>query len=339
MSAYKIWKRQSGSAGIAAVYNGTKAGAAAAGVSDYLVMGNDIAPCMLGWNRGYVDMASSELSLNWNLSSVSNGIGLPPFGRVAPFYKASQEHANSLHSISWLYNDGFVTQCGLTPVANTIFYEMLATNTTQKMEPTNTEMVGNPTADQAFFQFIASKASPEFGQRSRIEDVGIYLSTSSINWQWTPQGVLNFNTGQPHHFAVWGWATALDELQYQYRIIPEWKFNSAALSNLKVLIIPNASVFNASDVTTLTTWVNGGGILIVTGDSGSHQGESGNFVANTTLALSSLTGVTSMTGAPTTKAQKVGSGYVKFINSNYGLTFWDDTTTPERHHALTDFRP
>ena len=123
-------------------------------------------------------------------------------------------------------------------------------------------------------------------------------------------------------------------MQYQYRIIPEWKLTSATLVLSKVLIIPNSSVFNASDVTTLTTWVDGGGILIVTGDTGSHQGESGNFASNSTLALSSLTGVTSMTGAPTTKAQKIGSGYVKFINSNYGLTFWNDTTTTLRNGIL-----
>ena len=185
------------------------------------------------------------------------------------------------------------------------------------------------TADKAFIQFIADKASPEFGARTPIEDVGIYCSTSSINWQWTPGGVLNFDA-QPHQFAVWGWATALDELQYQYRIIPEWKLSSDTLSTLKVLIIPNSEVFNASDVATLTTWVSGGGILIVTGDSGSVQGESGNFAANSTLSLGSLTGVSNWNGAPATKTQTIGSGYVRFIKSNYGLTFWNDTTTPMR---------
>ena len=149
-----------------------------------------------------------------------------------------------------------------------------------------------------------------------------------------PGGVLNFDA-QPHLFAVWGWATALDELQYQYRIIPEWKLTSDTLSTLKVLIIPNSEVFNASDVTTLTTWVNGGGILIVTGDSGSLQGESGNFASNSTLALSSLTGVTNMTGAPTTKTQKSRQWLCQVhSDANYGLTFWNDTTTTLRSGIL-----
>ena len=44
------------------------------------------------------------------------------------------------------------------------------------------------------------------------------------------------------------------------------------------------------DVATLQTWVSNGGSLIVTGDSGSLLGESGNFAATNTLGLSPLTG-------------------------------------------------
>ncbi len=303
-------------------------------------MGNDVSPYMLGWLRGSLDIASSELSLDWNLAAGSRGICIPPFGRVAPFYKAAREMAQSRFVAVWLYNDGFTAQCALTPVVNALYYEMLATHTTQKPEPDNspTEMVGNPTADQAFFAFVADKVSPEIGARTPIEDVGIYCSTSSILSIWPPSGLPSIDN-QPHLLAIWGWATALDELQYRYRIIPEWKLTSDTLSTLKVLIIPNSVVFNASDVTTLTTWVNAGGMLIVTGNSGSQQGESGNFANNSTLALSSLTGVTSMTGAPTTKTQRIGSGYVRFINSNYGLTLLDrQYNHPEKRHPQSRFR-
>ncbi len=109
-----------------------KSGAAAGGQSDYLVMGNDIAPAMLGWLRGSVDMASMELTLDWYLSAGSRGITLPPFARVAPFYKAEREHTQGRFANVWLYNDGFVAQPALTPVVNAIYYEMLATHTTQK---------------------------------------------------------------------------------------------------------------------------------------------------------------------------------------------------------------
>ncbi len=214
-SAYKIFKRQAGTGALANIYNSMKSGALAGGEADYFVMGNDITPAMLGWQRGYMDMASTELSLGWNLSSGSRGICLPPFGRVAPFYKAAREHGRGRFANVWLYNYGYVDELKLTPVINAIYYEMLATHTTPKLEPSNPIMTGSPAADKAFMQFVADKLSPEIGARSAVEDVGIYLSTSSILWQWTPQNVLNFGD-QPHHFAVWGWATALDELHYQY---------------------------------------------------------------------------------------------------------------------------
>ncbi len=213
-NAYKISRRQSGTTALTNYYNAIKSAGAAGGQPDFLIQGNDISPYMLGWLRGTLDMASFELTLGWNLAAGSRGIGLPPFGRVAPFYKAAREMAQGRFVNVWLYNDGYVAQSALTPVVNTVYYEMLATHTTQKPDGDSvpSEMLGNPDADKAFFGFIADKASPEFGARTPIEDVGVYCSTSSINWLLTP-GTLASIDNQPHLLAIWGWATALDELQ------------------------------------------------------------------------------------------------------------------------------
>ena len=105
-----------------------------------------------------------------------------------------------------------------------------------------------------------------------MEEVGIYLSTSSILSVVLPGDALNF-ADQDHEYAVWGWGTALSELHYQYRIVPEWKLTTSLLQSLRVLIIPNAEAFEPADVAPLQTWVSNGGCLIVTGDSGSRLGE------------------------------------------------------------------
>ncbi len=142
------------------------------------------------------------------------GIGLPPFGRLAPFCQAARELTQGRFSNIWLYNDDYVSQSALTPVVNALYYDILRAHTTQKPSPEDgpVRMVGNLSADGAFFGFIANEVSPEIGARVPIGDVGIYCSTSSILWQWAPGGVINFNA-QPHLYAIWGWATALDELQ------------------------------------------------------------------------------------------------------------------------------
>jgi len=171
------------------------------------------------------------------------------------------------------------------------------------------------------------QATPEIGLRTPIEDIGIYCSTSSVMSQYTPGGVLNFDA-QPHMFGVWGWATALSELHYQFRVLPEWKLTQDVLRTFKVLIIPNANVFDPADVPILDSWVrNDGGILIVTGNSGSQLGESGNFDTISPLSLGSLTGVYTWSSAPAAKSQTVANGRVRFIKTNYGLTYWGDTAS------------
>ncbi len=72
----------------------------------------------------------------------------------------------------------------------------------------------------------------------------------------------------------------------------------------------------------LESWVRGGGILIVTGDSGSRQGESGNLAANSALSLGPLTGVDIWSKAPESKDRNLGQGRVRFIRENIGLKYW-----------------
>ena len=125
-------------------YNAVKAGRTSGGQPNYLMQGNDISPCMLGYYRGSLDQVSTELQPWLEPSSGQTGIGLPPFGRVAPFYKAARELAQSRFVDVWLYNDSYVTQCALPPVVNALFYEMLATAHFSETEPNNPVMVGEP---------------------------------------------------------------------------------------------------------------------------------------------------------------------------------------------------
>ena len=48
--------------------------------------GNDIPIFSLGWVRGDVDMASTELSYGWGLISGPRGLMLPPLGGYVPIY-------------------------------------------------------------------------------------------------------------------------------------------------------------------------------------------------------------------------------------------------------------
>jgi len=322
--AYCIFKRQAGTQAIWDYCNAVKQGAAMAGEPEYLIMGNDPALVTLGWLRGAVDMSTTELYLGWHPSAGSRGFGIPPSARLSPTYKATREQSKSRFLDVMLYNNSYEDELALDEVASTIYYEMLASHTMPKFMPGDTTFgyPGNPNANKAFFQFVAEQATPEFGAREPIEDIGIYCSTSSILAQYTPGGVYNFEA-QPHHFAVYGWGTALAELHYQQHMLMEWKLTRERLRTLKVLIIPNSAVFDPADVAVLDAWVReDGGILIVTGDSGSLMPESGNFDPSSSLILGSLTGVSNWSTAPASSTQVVGNGRVRFIKNNIGLTYF-----------------
>jgi len=151
-----------------------------------------------------------------------------------------------------------------------------------------------------------------------------------------PGGVKSFSA-QPHQFAHWGWATALGQLQYQYKSVPEWKL-AEVLPDLRVLVIPEAEVFPPADVTLLNNWINSGGRLIVTGLSSRRQGESGNFDINPGgYSLSPLTGVTDIASAPSWNLSNIGFGRVLYIRDNIGMDYYNASTAPARVALLPDF--
>lgn len=319
--AYMIFKRQAGTEALSNYYAAVKSAALAGGKPEFLIAGNDIPGFQMGWTRGTLDMVSTELQIGYKPSNGSTGITLPPIGRFAPFYKLAREHAQSRFVNVWLYNDDFTNELTHADLCNVLYYEMLATHTLPKLDPSNVRITGDPVVNEAFFRFV-EQAGAVYGARVPIEDVGVYYSSSSILRRFMPGGFQNMNL-QPHQFAVWGWGTALGELHYQYRMVPEWKLTSELLATLRVLIVPEAEVFDPADVAVLTPWVSAGGVLIVTGNSGNFLGEAGNFNSNTNgYSLASLTSVVSTNSAPVQTNRTVGSGEVLYLRDNVGLNYY-----------------
>ncbi|MFA6174894.1 MAG: hypothetical protein WC701_14625, partial [Kiritimatiellales bacterium] len=322
--AYEIFKRQAGTEALSNYYTTVKSAALAGGKPEFLIAGNDIPGFQLGWTRGFLDMVSTEHVLGSHPSS-GNGFLPPPTGINVPFYKLAREHAQSRFVNVWFYNDKYTNELTHADLCNVLYYEMLATHTLPKLDPSNSRLIGSASVNEAFFRFVG-QAAPAYGARVPVEDVGVYYSSSSLLRRFTPGGIPDKNV-QPHQFAVWGWGTALGELHYQYRMVPEWKLTADLLATLRVLIVPNAEVFDPADTAALTPWVNAGGVLIVTGNSGNFLGESGNFNSNTNgYSLASLTSVGSTNGAPAQTNLAVGSGTVLYLRDNIGDSYYSAYT-------------
>lgn len=327
--AYTIYKRQIGTEALAEYYHTMKQAAQDGGLAeDFLIMGNDSDT--IGWGRGLPDLVCTELTVNWNLISGPRGFMLPPVGRLAPCYKATRESARS-HFISlWLYNSGAETVCTNPNLCWTLFSEMLANHALPKFDesdPDGQVYFGNSALRSEFLSFVADHQA-DFGLRQPLDDVGIVYSTSTNLHERLPGNINGFDDtrGQLHLYAIWGWGTALGEMQYQYRMIPDWKLTAEALSSLKVLIVPEAEVFDANEVNTLITpWVQNGGLLLVTGISGNRSGENGNFaVYPGGYSFQTLTTISNKNTAPSQLLRSVGNGRVLYVRDNIGLTFYQN---------------
>ena len=218
--AYMIYKRQTGTRALSAYYHAAKEAGAQAGKPDFLVSGNDIPLFSLGWARGDLDMVSTEMCSTWHMSTSRRGIMPPPLGRYSPMYKLAREHAKSRLVNVWFYIDEKEHQ-GKSGIAQVLEYEMLANHALPMIFPHTPTVAGNDEVNAAFFKFVGD-AKPTYGRRVPIQDVGLYYSSSSILATMTPLGFRDMEN-QPHQFGHWGWGTALGELHYQYRPIPEWK--------------------------------------------------------------------------------------------------------------------
>lgn len=341
---YLVYKRQVGTKALTDYHFATHQAAEDTGKNVFLVQGNDIPIFNLGWARDNLDMVSTEITASWNLASGPRGFMLPPLGRISPAYKAARQQASSRFVNVWFYNDGYEdylkedppTYTANTNMCRVVYFEMLANNTLPMIHPHNPKNTGSEVINSEFF-FYVSQIEDELGKRIPTEDIGIYYSTSSILNQVLPSGVMNFSA-QPHQFSVWGWATALGQLQYQYQIVPEWKLDADVLNELKVLIIPESKVFDDADIPILQQWVNDGGRLIVTGASGKRHGEPEYFAINSNgYSLSPLTSVNAISpSTPSQLTQTFGAGKVLYIRDNVGLNYFNNEMS--RDTLISDFR-
>lgn len=278
--AYTIFKRQQGARALTAYDQRMHAGAKAAGKPDFLVQGNDIPALSQGWVRGDLDMVSTESSAGHALDAGSRGLMLPPLGRHSVRYRLAGVHGRSNTVNIWPYLEGKYEKYGRNPnLTRVMAYEMLASNALPMAYPSLPRVLGDPQAYAEFFAFVG-QAREHFGQRRPVARTGIYYSSSSSLAFMTPGGFFDFDR-RPHQFGFYGWATALQDLHEAYVVVPEWQLNAETLAGLDVLIVPDASVMDPEMINgVLKPWVEGGGRILVTGESGIREGESGNFAVH-----------------------------------------------------------
>jgi hypothetical protein len=278
--AFLVYKRRQGTEAFERYYSTIKKVAAEAGKPDFLVTGNDIPMFSLGWIRGELDMVSTELSWGWHLTSGPRGLMPPPRGSYVPIAKLGREHAKSRFVNAWYYVPK--EQKDKPNIARVVNYQGLA-NHLLPAPQYSSRTIGTPEVNAAFFEFIR-QIRPIL--RNRIpydEQIGLYYSSSSQLMEMLPGGFRAHNA-QPHSFAFYGWGTVLSQLHYGWRAIPQWKLTEENLASLKVLVLPNVSVFDRAQLPLLKNWVEQGGTLVISGDFAKRHDEDRLFEPATPLS-------------------------------------------------------
>ena len=327
--AYLVYKRQLSTEVFDRYYATVKRIAATAGKPDFFVSGNDIPMFSLGWIRGELDMVSTELTWGWHLTSGPRGLMAPPFGSYAPIAKLGREHAKSRFVNAWYYVPK--EQEDKPNIARIINYQGLA-NHMLPMPQYSSRTLGTPEINGDFFRFVR-KIRPTLRDRVPCdEQIGLYYSSSTQLMEMMPGGFRN-HSDQPFSFAYYGWGTALCQSHYGWRALPQWKLTTENLAVLKILVLPNVSVFDRRQLPLLQSWVEQGGTLVLSGIFAERLDEDNLFEK----AFATLDTFVPPDSNADYSEKRLGKGKIVFLKNDPGYQFY--MQDKERPAVLAELKP
>lgn len=177
------------------------------------------------------------------------------------------------------------------------------------------------------------KMEPYFIDREPVSCVGILQSDLSmaVNLpELVPDAILRAKRHNPHQNAVLGAMQLCENAKVPFRVLPEKTLTAELLSRFQVLLLPEVFVIQEDIRSLLETFVQNGGLLISSGQSGLWNADS---VRRETSSVAGLLGIGSAS-VHTEYAQNRWSAYL----SSRGVREFSDllscTTPPVSEHFI-----
>lgn len=296
-------------------YDGIKSAAQSMGKNpdDILVQGNDIPKLFFGSVDGdEVDMASVEYSPGWTVINHEATDGMAPYGHAGTFYSLAGNSFKSRHAEIWYYLDGFTEKyAGKQTLSEVLLYEALMKNVFISSDVPYKIPQGEQ-LNKNFNRYLKSMTNI-FGDRKQDAKIGIVYSSNDELYNLLPGGWA-YEGKLPNLMEFYGWGTALEDLNFPYKAIPDYKLTSADISDFDVLILPHMECISSTTVNNvLIPFANSGKkILVSSNTAGSIKPKSGSFLGNTSALLYDL----------------VGQGKAQFISGTPGKDFYLEHQTP-----------
>ena len=321
---YRVYKQQVGSRYLREMYNTMKEEADKAGKTDgFAVIGNDMPALNHGWvTDEWMDMCGTEINSGWSLTFGSRGICNMPFGKMSIMYHAASEVQSGRYGAIWFYSDADTadkTEYGKLAEAEAFANNMFIKRADNTLTTDRS---------QKWLNHYLYDKEDIYGIRYTRYDTAIVWSTENQLGNAVPLFIMGSDMNAQYHMqGMWGFATALTELNTPYRILPEWKVNEETLAEVKTLILPSVECMDDDMFRLYLDFARKGGRLVLTGATGLRYGEDGIFQLRETPLFDDVLGMKTADALPkndlqlrpTTVAQNVS---VKTVAYGDGVILW-----------------
>jgi len=280
---FLISKIESGLAFHRAVYRAAKDAARRAGI-DCMVGGNTV-PAFTGRTllRGSCDIACFE----WKIRQMGpqRGCGLPPLGRVG--YVTRLGAAISAAGYCWpsIYVPKELSGAGHENLHKVLAFDCLANRGLLDYGHAYLDGYSPGTAESAGFvnRFVKAHARQLSG-RKYLADVGL------VYCPWTEAVATTVFSSVPEMFfdEYAGWAAALSLAHRQWDVVLSDDLTAEKLARFPLVVLPSILVITDRQAAALRRYVEAGGWLVATGDSGSRFGPEGYLMPRSRNALARL---------------------------------------------------
>lgn len=253
--------------------------------SDIMVAGN-LVPVSPGATlvRGACDLPIFEW---WTTKGFgpSRPMGLPPFARIGYVTRLAAHLCTASYSVPSLYVSKNLSGEGHENLHKVLAMDALANAGVLDYGYQFLDGYSPGTsASAAFVNRFVSSNSERLTSHRYLPDIALVYS----DWSQTANITVRCVMPEKMFDEYAGWATYLSHAHRQWDVLLAEDMDLQRLSDFSVVVLPSVSVLTDEQAAALRQYVDNGGRLIVTGDTGSRDGPSGYLLPRATGALTDL---------------------------------------------------
>ena len=283
-NSYKIFKAENGRDHSRTIYNATKAEATVLGL-DFAVTGNAI-PLWPG--AALVAGATDILNFEWIADGAYPGFseaGLPPNGKYGYVARLGAQMSDAPFSWINLYVHPPLDEPGHDELHKVMAFDTFASRAVMDYSYWY-QGKGNPGSDTSarFINDFIEGVTTLVPEREYFADIAIVFNP------WCDVAASTVTGMQHDQFLdeYSGWADYLTDTQRQWDVLLSKDIDLATLNQFPIVVLPSLTVITDTQATVFEDYVNGGGFLVITGDSGDRWGSGGSLIPRCTNALDNI---------------------------------------------------